>query len=308
MTNDSLYMQSSFELNLFFLRIMKEHALFIQLGFTLKNADMAAQAQEFRERLDDLFKQTIHFSKGYVSDEILRSGELFTQFTEEAEQQTQKYTGVPIDTALTAKEYDLGGGAMPPASMRQTVDQINEEALALLEELQSFQKRLLEGVLSCRIFTISYPLIINHIIRETELYMKRIRTLKTGILLGSREFALEQAFWNNNLGEHAAFSDGFLDPTEQALKRQAGAFAKEFISLEYQAQNASKMLQILPEVTMRSEAAAKDMKDFDAQGTKGLLTCRVRSVIIPILADHGLRENNHYLRILNKNMSVMELV
>lgn len=309
MASNSLYMEDSLELNLFFLRIMKEHALFIQLGFTPQNADMAAQAQDFRKRLNHLFQKTINVSKGYISDEVLKSGELFTQFTETAEQQTQTYTGVPIDTSLTVNEYDLGGGAMPPAPMKQTVDYINQETLTLLEELQNYQKSLLEGVLSCRIFTINYPLVIDHIIRETALYMKRLRLLMSGdVQLGPRDFALEQAFWNNNLGEHAAFTDGLLDPSEQALKRQASAFAKEFMSLEYQAQNACKMLQILPEVTMRSEAAAKDMRDFDAQGTKGLLSCRVRSVIVPLLADHNLREANHYIRILHETIGVMDLI
>jgi hypothetical protein len=190
--------------------------------------------------------------------------------------------------------------------MKATVDQLNTKALALLEELQLFQRSLLEDVLACRVFTVNYPLIIDHIIRETAHYMSMLKMLMSGKTnLGPIEFALEQAFWNNNLGEHAEFSSGLLDPSEMDLKQKADGLSREFQMLEQQALMASKMLNHLPELTMRSHDAAMAMRDLDSQGTKGLLTCKVRSIIIPLLADHDLREANHYIRILKETMSVM---
>ena len=37
---------------------------------------------------------------------------------------------------------------------------------------------------------------------------------------------------------------------------------------------------------------------FPILGTKGIVCCEVSSIILPLLADHVLREANHYLRIL----------
>ncbi len=306
MQNQRLYIQDSMEVNLFFLRIMKEHALFIMLGFTPKNKDMLEQAQTLKGKLDELFGQTIKMSKGFISNEVMASGELFTQFTEAAEKKTQEYTGVPINTQLTLDEQSLGGSAMPPVSMKADTDQLNSQILALLEELQKFQQGLLGDVLACRVFTVNYPLIIDHIIRETTHYMNMLKMLMSGQTnLGPQEFAMEQAFWNNNLGEHAEFSNGLLDPTEAELKKKAGSLAVELLNLEQQALMASRMINRLPDVTMRSQGAATAMRDFDFQGTKGLLACKVRSVIIPLLSDHDLREANHYVRILKETMSAM---
>ncbi len=306
MQNQRLYIEDSLELNLFFLRIMKEHALFIMLGFTPKNKDMANQAQAFREKLDEIFEQTIKVSKGFISNAVMTSGELFTPMTEAAEKKTQEYTGVPIKTNLTLEEYNLAGSATPSAAMKSTVDQINTKALALTGDLQTFQMNLLEDVLACRVFTVNYPLIIDHIIRETTHYMNMIKMLMSGdTTLGPVEFAMEQAFWNNNLGEHAEFTDGLLDPTESELKKKADSLALELLNLEQQALMASRMLNRLHDVTMKSESAARAMRDFDAQGTKGLLSCKIRSIIIPLLADHDLREANHYIRILNETMNAM---
>lgn len=301
-----LFIEDSLELNLFFLRIMKEHALFLMLGFTPQNKDMAQTAQGFREKLDALFGKTIMAAKGRISNEIMSSGELFTPFTQASEEKTQAYTGVPINSELTLKEYDIAGSAAPSAEAKASVDEINREVMMLLNDLQAFQKSLLEDVLACRVFTVNYPLIIDHIIRETTHYMMMLEMLMNKeTQLGPREFALEQVFWNNNLAEHAKFTDGLLDPSETVLKNKAGALAAELMHMEKQALAASTMMNRLQDVTMRSMTAAAAMRDFDMQGTKGLLSCKVRSVIVPLLADHDLREANHYIRILKETMSVM---
>ena len=39
---------------------------------------------------------------------------------------------------------------------------------------------------------------------------------------------------------------------------------------------------------------------FKAAGTKGIQSCEIRSVILPLLADHVLREANHYIRLLKE--------
>ena len=39
-------------------------------------------------------------------------------------------------------------------------------------------------------------------------------------------------------------------------------------------------------------------RDFKAAGTEGIEQCKIRSVILPLLADHVLREANHYIRLL----------
>lgn len=54
----------------------------------------------------------------------------------------------------------------------------------------------------------------------------------------------------------------------------------------------------IAKVTGESLKATQEIRDFKAQGTQGLLECQVKSIIIPLLGDHTLREANHYLRLL----------
>ncbi len=56
----------------------------------------------------------------------------------------------------------------------------------------------------------------------------------------------------------------------------------------------------LEKVTEDSLNAVQRIRDFKEQGTKGLLECKIKSIIIPLLGDHTLREANHFLRLLKQ--------
>jgi len=297
------YILDSLELNLFFLRIMKEHALFLQLNFTPKDKPFADAAQNLRTRLDGLLRRTIAMAKGHISPAVMSSGELFTRYTEEAERQTQYFTGVPIDGSLTVEEYDAGGDAAPPETMLPSADDLNNNAAELTEELLRLKRSVFENVTACGMFTGLYPLQISHVMREAEEYLSLLEKLRMRRLdLGPEELAAGEAFWNDIMREHAEFIDGSLDPTEKAQKAKAEAFAAEFERLTRQAQAAKNALRGLPDVTGRSLAATRRISDFKAQCAQGILSCGIRSVIIPLLADHVLREANFYLRILKETM------
>jgi hypothetical protein len=59
-----------------------------------------------------------------------------------------------------------------------------------------------------------------------------------------------------------------------------------------------KSIPSLSEVTDDSYKATVAISKFKAQGTQGLVECKIKSIIIPLLGDHTLREANHYLRLL----------
>ena len=295
----SLYIQKSLELNLFFLRILKEHALFMQLSFTPKNRNLATETEQLKTHLNDLMRQAVQIANGYISRNVLSSGELYTRYTEEAERQTQFFTGAPVDIQLTLAEYNLRSIQMPPASMKPQADRLNQNALSLARQLLNLKERVYSDVQSCRIITNLYPLNINHIIRENRHYIEMLQRMIEGDMdMQSINLGAEEAFWNDIMEEHAEFIAGLLDPTERELKKTAEAFAMEFERLVLQAEAAQRMMQTLPEVTMRSETATENIRDFKAQGTNGILSCSVRSLILPLLSDHVLREANHYLRML----------
>jgi hypothetical protein len=301
MLSNTKFIQQSLELHLFFARIMKEHSFFLQIGFTQKNSKLIDQADEFRMEFDKLLCDVISLSNGVVSSSVLQSGEVVTPFTLNAEMASAYFTGVDIPIGLTEAEEELMGTPLMKDNQRleRRVRRINESAMELVRELAQFKKRLLLDVLECKIFTVNYPLLIDHILREANFYFKMIQRLQNGDEIDMEREAYEQeTFWNRIMAEHSKFIRGLLDPTEEELIKTANNFANEFDELLMESKKAMNKSMAIPEVTDESLKATMDISKFKAQGTQGILECKIKSIIIPLLGDHTLREANHYLRLL----------
>ncbi len=296
------FVRQSLELHLFFGRIMKEHSFFLELGFTPRDSNYMQQADAFRKKFDRLLFEVASMSNGVVSPDVLESGEVYTQYTLKAETASSYFTGVLIPTNLTQAEMNISAGKNVTLNQRaeQKVYEINQRAIRLISDLIKYKSTLLTNVLTCKMFTVNYPLLIDHIMREAKLYLLMVQTLQRGDEFDMEHDALEQEmFWNTIMAEHSKFIRGLLDPTEDDLINAANNFGNEFDQLVDESKDA--MDNALPafQVTADSLDATKAIRDFKAQGTAGILDCKVKSIIIPLLADHTLREANHYLRLLN---------
>lgn len=294
MNRDS-YIINSLELHLFFGRIMKEHSLFLEAGFTPPSSDFAKRAGYFKNEFEKLLCKAVLLSNCTISEKVLNSGEIFTEFTALAEKQTEKFTGISINKDITSKEETLSSNSKCNNISKKhcQVKQLNQTALQLLNGLISFKEEILKKVLNCEMFTMNYPLLIEHIIREAKLYRKYVQMLEKNGTLNCHTMKEIECFWNQIMMEHAMFIRGLLDPTEKDLFNSANGFANEYSRLLESCRNANDKI-----LTTESLNTTKKFKDFKAEGTKGIEQCKIRSVILPLLADHVLREANHYIRLL----------
>ena len=294
--NTNCYVVKSLELHLFFGRIMKEHALFLRAGFTPADPSFSEKAEFFLKEFESLLSEAVSISDGIVGKEVLESGEVITEFTALAERQTERFTGIPIDKQITRNTQNLKcrerqRGNMAPLTGK--VRKLNRNALRLLEGLIGFKENILKCVLQCELFTLNYPLLIEHILREAKLYRRYIEILEREGDLREQNMKETECFWNQIMMEHAQFIRGLLDPCETELYCAADGFAKEYCKLLEASQNAHNKT-----LTEESLAQTLQFRDFKASGTQGIQQCKIRSVILPLLADHVLREANHYLRLL----------
>ncbi len=60
----------------------------------------------------------------------------------------------------------------------------------------------------------------------------------------------------------------------------------------------NKNNRTMGDLTKKTLQETEKYRDFKMAGTKGINDCEISSIILPLLADHVLREANHYLRIL----------
>ncbi|NLB33348.1 MAG: DUF2935 domain-containing protein [Tissierellia bacterium] len=296
------FVRHSLELHLFFTRIMKEHSFFLQVAFTPRDGGYIQKADELRREFDRLLMEVVSLSNGVVSREALLSGEIITPYTQNAEMASSYFTGVRIPTEITQMEANLVGDSMTDVNpmLEERVFSLNQRAIALVTELIQFKSNILNNVLTCKMFTVNYPLLIDHIMREARLYLAMIQRLQNRETVNLQQEAVQQEiFWNRIMAEHSKFIRGFLDPSEEELFETANNFGKEFDELTGEAIMAMNSTIPLKQVTEDSLRATQAIRDFKVQGTQGILDCKIKSIIIPLLGDHTIREANHFLRLLN---------
>ncbi len=292
------YATLSLETHLFFGRIMKEHSLFLLAGFPAKETEFIRRADRFRKEFEEGLARTVKLADGIVSKSVLNSGEVVTEFTGKAECQTKNLTGIPIDTKITEAEERLRAGSCGMVN-RETACQVrmlNQQMLKSLDGLISFKEEILREVTRCRLYTANYPLLIAHILREAKMYRQIILEIEQQGRITAPDLRNLEIFWNQIMMEHAQFIRGLLDPTECELMETAGGFAEDYCRLLEEAREQDR--KVMNALTAKTLQTTKQYQRFKTAGTRGITGCEIRSIILPLLADHVLREANHYLRIL----------
>lgn len=313
------YAVFSIETHLFFARIMKEHALFLEAGFTCKDRDWITRADFFRRGFEEILEQAVRLGDGIISGPVLNSQELVTCFTIPAEQKTSRLTGIAIDSRISEMERNMrsGRGTGCSRALVRMVNRLNERALGLVNGLIRFKENILKEVGRCCLFTANYPLLIQHILREAMLYRTVLLGLRRNRKVSWKELYGKEDFWNQIMMEHALFIRGLLDPTEEKLIKTADQFAGEYRKLlemsgSEDADPGNRESRD-PGCRENQEAGSQEnlcrksleetlkYREFKTAGAEGILNCSIASIILPLLADHVLREANHYIRILKMN-------
>lgn len=298
MKSEQQYAVASLELHLFFARIMKEHAFFLKAGFTPKNTQFSRQAETLQHCFEQLLSEAVSLSDRVIRPAALTSGEICTEFTLGAEKQTEHFTGIRIDKSITLREAGLCAAENPciTSELVQKVRQMNRAAIRHLNSLIAFKESILAEVNACRMFTMNYPLLIEHILREAKLYRGCLLNFEDGRDFNCQSLCQLERFWNQIMMEHAQFIRGLLDPTENDLILASDGFAKEYNTLLARAREVNDKTMVQRE----SLQETLKFRQFKTAGAQGIQACKIRSIILPLLADHVLREANHYIRLLEE--------
>lgn len=291
--NNNEYIRLSLELHLFFDRIMKEHSLFLEVAFLEKDNEYKRIAKDFKRFFSNTLNEVVTIANGNVSNNFLSSEEIVTKNTLEAENQTKRLSGSDIDTNITLNELNLRSGNINATNeLISRISNLNRRTLVSVQNLITFKNDILNKVLSCQMFTANYPLLIKHIMNEAKMYHDLLSKVEKRTILTRNDIYKQEIFWNNIMMEHAQFIRGLLDPSEDKLINTANKYVSDYKTIlnNYNSNNSF--------LTSSSLSETISFRDFKIAGEEGILNCKIKSIIIPLLADHVVREANHFIRIL----------
>jgi hypothetical protein len=176
------------------------------------------------------------------------------------------------------------------------VRKFNEESIELVYGFRNFKRNLLILIINCKISGFNFPLLVDHIAREAEYFMRTLKKFNKGILEPNQDAIInENVFWLRIMIEHSRFIALLLGQSERNLVNTARKFGDDFEILLNQARDVESMLYhkqptypIIGKLNKDSENAASEIQDFKKAGLELIQSCQIRSVINPLLADHVL--------------------
>jgi hypothetical protein len=247
---EQMFIDRSLTENRFWLRIMKEHALFLSEGFSRNDTNLIQEAIKFFHYFD---------------------------------RQLQRAQTIPATV--------------------QNVRKLNEESIQLASLFRNFKRNLLLLIINCKISGFNFPLLVDHIAREAEYFVRNLQKFNQGILDPIQDSIIsENVFWLRIMMEHSRFIASLLDQSERNLVNAARKFGDDFEVLLNQARDVESMLYrkqptypIITKMQKDSENATMELRNFKKAGLEFIQTCQIRNVINPLLADHVVREAEHFL-------------
>jgi len=252
--SEKMFIERSLAENRFWLRIMKEHALFLGEGMDRNDKNLIQQTNRF-----------YHYF----------------------EQQEKRAHQTPPSVGAVRK--------------------LNEDSIRLVYGFRNFKRNLLILIINCKIRGFNFPLLVDHIAREAEYFMNTLHKFNLGILEPIQDAIIhENVFWLRVMMEHSRFISALLDPSERNLIATARKFGDDFEILLNQARDAESMLYhkkstypIIRKMNQDSKNATEELRDFKKAGLELIKTCQIRNVINPLLADHVVREAEHFLFMIH---------
>jgi hypothetical protein len=157
----------------------------------------------------------------------------------------------------------------------------------------------------CKIGGFNYPLLIDHISREAMYFCKLLGKIQAGDMKYPVDSIVsDNVFWLRHMADHARFIAGLLDPSERDFITKANDFAVQFEKLQLQARDLDSMLWHFGPTNdlVRFETdvtkATIQIRDYKKAARNLISSCKIISLIPPLLADHVLREAEYFLQVL----------
>lgn len=197
--------------------------------------------------------------------------------------------------------------AFSPDIDPETMRRFNMDVYNAATHIWAFKRKVLGLILQCKLpGGNNFPLLVDHVSREAHYFGNRLVELNNGTLDPLPDAIInENVFFLRIMADHAKFIGHLLDPSERQLVEQARNFSDEFDQLLFQARDLDSMRPqsqtrpLLDQFLDQNRVSVKSLRDFKKTARELIETCRIKSIIHPLLADHVFREAERFLFIID---------
>lgn len=303
MLSDTTYVSQSLIDHLFYLRILREFCLNIQLSFFQNNQNIIETAEELGKRYEELGIIASKISKGFIPNQIIKDRYFITDYTLDCELLTEKLFGININTDLTVQQKNIVGfdnisELKINEELINQVSDLNKDAIELTKNFIDFCKYLKQEMLHGNLFSYSYPLIYTYMLEEAGLFASDLERIQDKSTADPTYIINYQYYFSNSMMQASQFIIGLSDPNQTSIITNADNYRKAFSNLmkRYEQSSNSPDAQII----LNEEAIdlVNSFRGFLGKIIEGVLNNINYFIIEPIFLDNLLTEANYFLYLL----------
>lgn len=289
MINDTLFVQQSLTDNLFYLRTIRDFTVNIELSLPVKYQSYIDTARDFRKRCGEYLKKTFELSNNTLLTDFWDTGIFVTPYTLDTELLTEKLFGIDLDTVLTEEEGTIKTVDTAPSPTEEqliTIQKLNEDAIILATNFFDFVSSLLNEMITQEIFSYSYPLFYNFILREIGLYINDLTRINEKISINPIFVLGYESRYSLSMKNIAQFIGGLADPSQEAIIQKAREFEQRFDELldEYNNENIDPAFQ--NELSQIALATVQEFQDFLETIIQNILDKELYFIVEPLFWDN----------------------
>lgn len=301
MLTDKEFFLQSLVGNLYYLRTLREYAARIGLSLPSIYQEYIKRAKELALRSEELDNRLKKYKNNSFPKYVIDSGIIATPYTLELELLTEKLFGIEIDTTVTQEELNLIPGDITPTEEQvKDMQNINEEAYALVNDYIDFAKEIHEKMEKQEIFAFYYNTINLYLIEEANLYISSLERLKEKATVNPSYVIDNQYFGTLGMQAIATFIRGEIDPIHKDIFDEANNFVIEYRNILAEYENMIMTPENQKNMTINSLELAKRLKIFVENCIQRLLKKEIYFISPPITKDNELTAINFFIFGLNQ--------
>lgn len=308
MLDDISFVGQSVNINLYFLRTLREFCATIQLASLESNSEYSDRAMAIALRCEELGRLLVEYSNGNVSQKALDYQIFVTEFTLPIEKLTEKLFSIKIATDITEEEMNLTAG-VPTIPSLEVVDNImkfNEEALIICNDLRELCVDIFVKQRSNNLFLYIYPSLLLFMIREIDIYKLELERLINKSIVDPIYASDVELLYNLVMQAVAGFLGGLIDPYNQEEVRTFHDFNRKF-------EEQAKLYRTVPitpdnqkELIQQSIKLADEFHEFMKVILQYVLDSKINFIIEPLFLDNMYTEINYFRYLLIEDSEKVE--
>lgn len=295
LTNQEFFLQSLVS-NLYYLWTLREYSARIQVSFPPIYQEYINRSRELANRAERLSKRVAEYAYLGLPENVIKSGIVITPYTLELELLTEKLFGIDIDTSITEKEKNIKIGLINPSDNQvKDMENINQDALVLVNDFIDFANEIYEKIENQSIFAFYYNSINLYLIEEAKLYISSLERLKEKATVNPSYVIDAQYFGTLGMQAIATYIRGEIDPIHKDVFDEANNFVIEYRNMLDEYENMIITPENQKNMTLNSLELAERLKTFVEKCIEKLLRKEIYFISAPITKDNELTAINFFI-------------